>query len=1256
MVECPSCHTSNPPESRLCSKCSAPFGINKADLDGATLAIEPSGTSAAMRDPDGTQVFSEVSLQATAVGGTGWSVPVQKLTASNPALSLEPGMMLGERYEIMKQLGEGGMGAVYKARDHELERLVALKVIRPELAGHPDILRRFKQELILARQVTHKNVVRIFDLGTADGRKFITMDYVEGRDLKSIINERGKIPVAETVPIIQQICRGLEAAHVEGVVHRDLKPQNVMVDDAGRVWLMDFGLARSMELSGLTRTGVLMGTPDYMSPEQARAEKVDARSDLFSLGIIFFEMLIGRLPFQADTLMAKLLQRVKDRAVAVNEIDPSIPADVSAVVSKCLEPDVNKRYQSIREILDDLGGGGQTISVTGSVSSNATPAPGVAPSGSPSISLDDLGPGSQFGPRYRIESVIGEGGMGKVYKAYDSDLDRTVALKLVRPELAKDANSLLRFKQELLLASRISHRNILRIHDLGDVYGVKFISMAFVQGMDLHESIAQRGRLPLERAVNIAKQLAGALAAAHAEGVVHRDLKPRNVLIDVDDHIYVSDFGLAKSLDSTDKTGMTRVGEVLGTPRYMSPEQAESKNADNRSDIYSLGIIIYEMLTGEVPFNGESSLQVMFQHVQQQPKDPRLLNPDIPEYLGTIILKCLEKDPAARYQSAEELTKDLDSGTPATRIVRLRQAEMGYPKWLFAVTSLVILAGVAMAIRPIRERILGRSPIHITITGRQPGAAPTAADKFVALLPLRVVGGDPALQYEAAGVTEAISAKLFQMKNVHLASTGAVEKINAADPVTKIAHQLGSKLIIQGSMQSAADKINVVLSLSDATGKQLWTKDFPGVRQDLLTIEDQIYNELVTALELKPSDEELARNALRPTENIAAYELYLKGRNILRGKRDVKRVQSAVDLYEQAIKKDGGFALAYAGLADASLIMYNLSHDAAWSQKSLNAAQHAQSLNDEIPEVHFALGNVYSATGKNTEAIVELKHALTLAPNSDEGFRRLGDAYVAAGQEPEALQAYQQAIDANPYYWLNHNKLGMAYAQSGQNQKSMESFKRVIELAPDSAIGYENLGGVSFGAGKWNDSIVAFQKALKIEPSESLYSNLGTAYFYLGHINDAVATFQKAVALNPNNHVAVGDLADGYRWSGDKVKAKATYDQAIALALKALRVNPQDASTIGYLAFYYAKNGDSKKGLDFIHRARSIDGNDNSLIYIEGVVNALAGQQTQALASLKAALQKGYPVQQARNDPDLKVLASNPDFDKLIASFQSKQN
>jgi serine/threonine protein kinase/Flp pilus assembly protein TadD/TolB-like protein len=1196
-------------------------------------------------DSDLTQVFSQVSLQATAVEGTGWSVPLQTAGASDPSASLEEGMVLGGRYQILKRLGEGGMGAVYKARDHELDRLVALKVIRPELAGHPDILRRFKQELILARQVTHKNVVRIFDLGSADGRKFITMDFIPGRDLKSILVERGKLPPAEVVPIFEQICRGLEAAHVEGVVHRDLKPQNVMVDDTGRVWLMDFGLARSMEQAGMTRTGVLMGTPDYMSPEQARAEKVDARSDLFSLGIIVHEMLIGRLPFEADTLMAKLLQRVQQAAKPVTEIDPGIPASLGAVVSKCLERDVTKRYQTVREILDDLLGDTKT---SGSSSSSGASSSASGASSGPSISLAELGPGSQFGPRYRIEGEIGEGGMGKVYKAYDIDLDRTVALKLIRPELARDSNSLQRFKQELLLASRISHRNILRIHDLGDVGGVKFISMAYIQGMDLHELIAKMGKLQTERVVNIAKQLAGALEAAHAEGVAHRDLKPRNVLIDVDDHVYISDFGLAKSLDS-ENTAMTRAGEVLGTPRYMSPEQAESKAADHRSDLYSLGVILYEMATGEVPFTGESSLQVMFQHVQQPPKNPRLLNPETPEYLADIILKCLEKDPELRYQSAAELLRDLESGTPPTRIVRLRIAETGYSKWMFAAMGIVLLVGIGLAVRPVRNRVLGAA-----ISSARHAGAPGADDKFLAVLPLRVLGNDATLQYEAEGVVDALSAKLFQMKNVHLAAPAAVEKINAADPVTKIARQLGAKLIVQGTMQSAGDKIDAVLSLSDSTGKQLWTKDFPGVRQDLLTIEDQIYNELVTALELKPSDEELARNALRPTENVAAYELYLKGRDILRGKRDVKRVESAVDLYQQAIKKDPGFALAYAGLADASIIIYNLSQDASWSQKALSAAQHAQTLNDEIPEVHFALGNVYRVTGKTTEAIVELKRALQLAPNSDEGYRRLANAYMAAGQKDDALRAYQQAIDVNPYYGLNYTRLGIAYNELGDYQKALGALNRAVELMPDSAAAYGNIGVIYFQMGKWNDAITAYGKALKIEPSEDLYTSLGTAYFYLGHRTDAVTMFQKAVALNPNNHEYAGNLADGYRWSGEKDKAKATYQQAIQLALKALQVKPGDAATLGYLGLYYAKNGDAKRGLDFIQRARAIDQIGNDLLYQQAVVDTIAGQQDDALESLKQAFQKGYSAVLVKNDPEFQPLQMNPGFNKLLTQFSPK--
>src|SRR6266849_3490843 len=250
-MQCPVCQADNPPTAVTCEKCSTPFPLSEETL-----------------------------APATGVGTEAWSVAVTQSTAVEIAAKgqLQPGTIIGDRYEIQQLLGQGGMGAVYKARDIELERLVALKLIRPDLASHPEILRRFKQELILAREVTHRNVIRIFDLGQAHGVRFITMEYVEGRDLRALLHEKekGKMTPEEAVPIFVQIASALEAAHHAGVVHRDLKPQNIMVDHAGRVYVMDFGVARSLETPGMTQTGALMGTPEYMSPEQAKGQKVDA--------------------------------------------------------------------------------------------------------------------------------------------------------------------------------------------------------------------------------------------------------------------------------------------------------------------------------------------------------------------------------------------------------------------------------------------------------------------------------------------------------------------------------------------------------------------------------------------------------------------------------------------------------------------------------------------------------------------------------------------------------------------------------------------------------------------------------------------------------------------------------------------------------------------------------------------------------------------------------------------------------------------
>jgi tetratricopeptide (TPR) repeat protein/predicted Ser/Thr protein kinase len=262
--------------------------------------------------------------------------------------------VLGGRYEILQLLGEGGMGAVYKAQDRELDRPVALKLIRPELASNPSILARFKQELLLSRQVTHKNVIRIFDLGDADGVKFITMEFVEGRDLRALIQEKKKFSPEESVEIMQQVCQALEAAHNVGVIHRDLKPQNIMQEDSGRILVMDFGLARTMEGDGMTQVGALVGTMEYMSPEQALAKELDQRSDLFTAGLILYELLTGKMPFKAESALASLIKRTQERAVPVSDHDETIPGALTGIVSKCLERDPNLRYQTATEMLRDL--------------------------------------------------------------------------------------------------------------------------------------------------------------------------------------------------------------------------------------------------------------------------------------------------------------------------------------------------------------------------------------------------------------------------------------------------------------------------------------------------------------------------------------------------------------------------------------------------------------------------------------------------------------------------------------------------------------------------------------------------------------------------------------------------------------------------------------------------------------------------------------------------------------------------------------
>jgi tetratricopeptide (TPR) repeat protein len=416
-------------------------------------------------------------------------------------------------------------------------------------------------------------------------------------------------------------------------------------------------------------------------------------------------------------------------------------------------------------------------------------------------------------------------------------------------------------------------------------------------------------------------------------------------------------------------------------------------------------------------------------------------------------------------------------------------------------------------------------------------------------------------------------------------------------------------------------------------------------------LEEEIATQIVEALNITPTVEERERAALPPTQNLAAYDLYLKGRDILKSRRDAAGANAALTLFEQACTKDPDFALAWTGVADASLLLYRTQKEGFWAEKALVAAREANRRNDNLPEAYFALGSVYTETGKNAEAVEEIKHALRLSPNSDDGYIRLGRAYSATGQTEAALAAFKKAVELNPYYWYNHKQLGAAYAAAGQNAEALKEFQRQIDLNPKDWSGYNNVGAIYSIEGRWKDCIPYLERAIQLQPSFDSYSNLGSAYYELGRYPEAIQMYEKAVQLNGNSTVALRNLAQAYRRAGQEQQALSAYDRAITAAYNQLQVNPQNAEVMGTLAMCYAAKGDLTRAQQLIERARSIDNADNGLMYDEAVVRSLQGHLPEALNSLKLALQNGTSLEDVMKDPDLKAVRNLPKFKSVAKMF-----
>jgi serine/threonine protein kinase/tetratricopeptide (TPR) repeat protein len=867
--------------------------------------------------------------------------------------------------------------------------------------------------------------------------------------------------------------------------------------------------------------------------------------------------------------------------------------------------------------------------------------------------------GDILGGRYEILALLGEGGMGAVYKASDREVDRVVALKLIRPEMASNPAILARFKQELLTAHQVTHKNVIRIYDLAEADGVKFITMEYVEGSDLRQLLKEHGKFSPDEAVDIIRHVCMALDAAHSVGIIHRDLKPQNIMQDKAGRILVMDFGLARSVQSE---GMTQTGALLGTIEYMSPEQAMGKTLDQRSDLFAVGLIFYELLSGKMPFKAETAMASLLMRNQERAVPLADIDATVPAGLSDIVSRCLERDLERRYPNAAEIVADLDAWqgkrpVMASIIMQVPKPPRVIPwNWIAPAATVLALSGLFLAIPRTRHLLFptqvagGRaSVINTSLPALSQG-------KFVAVMPFRVIGDPGALGYVADGLGEALSTKLFQLKEIHVASSDEARKIDPKMATPQIAQKLGANLIVQGTVQGSADQLRITVKLENAAeDKTVLNEEFSGVPGDLLTIEDKIYTKLADALGTNGSVEQLAAGAARPTDNMDAYDSYLRGRNAMRGQLNPKTIQTAIDYFNAALRKDPKFALAYTGLADASLRMFDEDKHSTWTDKALVAAKHAQTLNDKLPYVHFSLGAVYAATGQTTQAVSEAKRALELAPNSDEAYRRLGKAYLTAGQKEQAIRALEKAVEMNPYYWVNPNELANAYYTTGEYEKAIKSYEKVTQLEPQNPIGFLNLGAAYENMGRFQESIAPFETAIKLDPQPTTLSNLGTSLFYLHRYAEAAKLFEQAVQLNPNDEMLMGNLADSNRAAGQTDLAKANYDRAIALCFKALQVNPRNSAVMGDLSLYLAKKGDAGQAMEFVQRARGLDASSLQLMVTSAIVNTLGNRQPEAVADLKKALQHGYTTSSIESEPEFDPLRSRPDYQAMMKEFGPKK-
>ncbi|MBN1284701.1 MAG: serine/threonine protein kinase [Anaerolineae bacterium] len=588
-------------------------------------------------------------------------------------------------FRIDRFVGGGGMAQVYYGWDVKLARPVAVKVIDARYRGNPAYAERFVREARTVATWRHDSIVQVYYADEEDDLYYFVMEYIDGVSLADRLAEytaqRRLIPHAEVLRIGRRVASALDYAHQRGVIHRDVKPANVMLASDGRVLLTDFGLALDLHQGSV---GEVFGTAHYIAPEQARrSSQAVPQSDLYSLGVMLYQMLTGYVPFDDPSITSVALQHVMQPPPPPRRLNPNLSEAVEQVLARALSKDPADRYPDGAALVDALDAAlraGGEISTHDTTLPDETDKPAArAPQHEPAGArpADDLV--GQMLDEYRLDELLGRGGMARVYRAHDTRLERPAAIKVIDAPFRTSPEYVKRFQREAQAIARLEHPNIVRIYRSGEAQGLLYMAMQFIEGTDLSRLLARykaEGHfIALDAAAQIVRQVGAALDYAHQHEVVHRDIKPANIMCDQEGKVIVTDFGLALLSHRGTR------GEVFGTPHYIAPEQAiSSANATPLSDLYALGVILYEMVTGRVPFDAPEPLEIAMMHVQDTPTPPRELRPDIGQALNDVILKALGKEPGARYPTGAALADALDAARAAGASPEPAQAKLARPK------------------------------------------------------------------------------------------------------------------------------------------------------------------------------------------------------------------------------------------------------------------------------------------------------------------------------------------------------------------------------------------------------------------------------------------------------------------------------------------------------------------------------------------------------------------------------------------------